>query len=188
MLDQNRRKHPRIAGLGVEAVVIGVAAAIAGCGGSSHPNGATAASKSATGTVTAPHASTSTAAQRTTGGTTAATPAPKMNLSSPSGSNSMAAVAEVVKQGNKSAIAIVGHGLPQNTKHNAYAVWLYNAPGDATLLGFVNPGVGKDGRLETTGPLPTNAVHFKQLLITIETSATPRQPGQVILHGKLTGV
>jgi hypothetical protein len=100
----------------------------------------------------------------------------------------MAAIAEVVKQGGKAAIAIVGHGLPPNTKHNAYAVWLYNAPGDAALLGFVNPGVGKDGRVETTGPLPSNAVHFKRLLITVETTANPQQPGQVILRGNLTGV
>jgi hypothetical protein len=94
----------------------------------------------------------------------------------------------VVKQGNESAIAIVGHGLPANTKHNAYAVWLYNTLGDAVRLGFVNPGVGKNGRLETTGPLPTNAAHFKQLLITIETTANPQQPGQVILRANLTGV
>ena len=100
----------------------------------------------------------------------------------------MDAVVEVVKQGNKSAIAIVGHGLPANTKHNAYAIWLYNRPGDAVRLGFVNPGVGKDGRLETTGPLPPNAAHFKQLRITIETTANPQQPGPVILRGNLTSV
>ena len=94
----------------------------------------------------------------------------------------------MVKQGGKAAIAIVGHGLPPNTKHNAYAVWLYNAPAHAVLLGFVNPGVGKDGRLETTGPLPSNAAHFKQLLITVETVVKPQQPGQVILHGNLAGV
>ena len=94
----------------------------------------------------------------------------------------------MVKQGNKAAIAIVGHGLPPNTKHNAYAVWVYNARNDAVLLGFVNPGVGKNGRLETTGPLPANPAHFRQLLITTETTVEPKQPGQVILQGNLTGV
>jgi hypothetical protein len=48
--------------------------------------------------------------------------------------------------------------------------------------------VGKDGRLETTGPLPANAAHFKQLLITVETTDNPGQPGRVILRGRLTGV
>ncbi len=167
-----------VVGLGIAVAVIFVAAAIAGCGGSSNSGGATGASApAATATVTAPHASNSGSGSRTAGGATTATPAPRINLSSPNGGKGMGAIAEVVKQGNKSAIAIVGHGLPANAKHNAYAVWLYNRPADAVLLGFVNPGVGKNGRLETTGPLPTNAAHFKQLLITVETTANPPATG-----------
>ena len=100
----------------------------------------------------------------------------------------MAGIAEVLRQGSNTAIAIVGQGLPANSKHNAYAVWLYNSTRDAQRLGFVNPGVGKNGRLETTGPLPTNAARFKQLLVTIETNANPKAPGQIILQGNLTGV
>lgn len=188
MPHQHGRKRRRVAGLRVAGAVIGAAAAIAGCGGSSHPTGATAAPNSATATATAPHATASTTAPRTTGGPTTATAAPQINLASPSGNTSTAAVAEVVKQGDKSAVAIVGHGLTPNTKHDAYAVWLYNAPRDAVRLGFVNPGVGKNGRLATTGPLPTNASHYKQLVITIETNPDPQQPGPVILRGKLTGV
>jgi hypothetical protein len=127
-------------------------------------------------------------ATTTTGSSTTATPVAQINLLSPSGSKSTAGIAEVLKQGKNTAIAIVGQGLPANTKHNAYAVWLYNAPSDAVRLGFVNPGVGKNGRLETTGPLPTNASHFKQLLLSLETTANPKQPGQVVLQGNLTGV
>jgi hypothetical protein len=131
---------------------------------------------------------TATSSSSTTAGATTATPVAQINLLSPSGSKSTAGIAEVLKQGGNTAIAIVGQGLPANTKHNAYAVWLYNAPSDAVRLGFVNPGVGKNGRLETTGPLPTNAAHFKQLLLTIETNANPKQPGQIVLQGNLTGV
>jgi hypothetical protein len=185
--DRDGRKRRRVAGLGIAGAVIGAAAAIAGCGGSSHPTGTTPAPNPATATATAPQATASTG-PRTGGGTTTATAAPQINLSSPSGNTAMAAVAEVVKQGDKSAIAIVGHGLAPNSKHDAYAVWLYNAPRDAVRLGFVNPGVGKNGHLATTGPLPTNASHFKQLVITIETNPDPQQPGQVVLRGKLTGV
>ncbi len=107
---------------------------------------------------------------------------------SPDGSKTRGAIAEVVTQGKQSAIAIVGHGLPANTKRNAYAVWLYNKPDDAVRIGFVNPGVGQNGRLATTGPLPPNAAHFKRLLITIETTVDPAQPGPVVLRGNLTGV
>ena len=181
---ENSRKRRRFAGPIV--AVVGLAAAIAGCGGSSHHTGATAGFNSATAPVTAPHSTASRPAPRPTRGPATARPAPRINLLSPSGTKATAALAEVVKQGNKSAIAIVGHGLPANTKHNAYAVWLYNAPHDATLLGFVNPGVGKNGRLATTGPLPANAAHFRELLITVETISSPAQPGQVILQGNLT--
>jgi hypothetical protein len=67
-------------------------------------------------------------------------------------------------------------------------VWLYNSPSDAHLLGFVNPGVTSNGRLSTAGALPSNANHFKQLIVTRETQASPKQPGSVILQGVLTGV
>jgi hypothetical protein len=101
----------------------------------------------------------------------------------------MSAIAEVVKQGSNSAIAIVGHGLPPNTKHNAYAVWLANSPTDshAVRLGFVNPGVGKNGRLQTAGGLPGNASNFSQLLVTLETKPNPPQPGTVVLQGQFSG-
>ena len=129
-----------------------------------------------------------TAASTTAAGATTATPVAQINLLSPSGTKTMAGIAEVLRQGSNTAIAIVGQGLPANSKHNAYAVWLYNSTRDALRLGFVNPGVSKNGRLETTGPLPTNAARFKQLLVTIETNANPKAPGQIVLQGNLTGV
>ena len=173
------RRVSRLGGailLGVgAAVVIAVVVIFVVTGGSSKKSTAAA-------TPTTPTSTTSTA-----GGTTA-TPVAQINLLSPSGSKSTAGIAEVLKQGSSTAIAIVGQGLPANSKHNAYAVWLYNTGSDALRLGFVNPGVGKNGRLETTGPLPTNAARFKQLLVTIETAANPKAPGQIVLQGNLTGV
>jgi hypothetical protein len=38
------------------------------------------------------------------------------------------------------------------------------------------------------GALPTNASHFKQLLVTLETQSNPRTPGKIVLQGALTGV
>jgi hypothetical protein len=67
-------------------------------------------------------------------------------------------------------------------------VWLYNSPTDAKILGFVNPGVTKTGRLSTAGGLPTNASHYKELIVTVETTASPKQPGSIILQGALTGL
>jgi hypothetical protein len=162
--------------LGVAAaVVIAVVLILVLTGGSSKKSNAGATHT----TATSPASTT---------GTATATPVAQINLLSPSGSKTTAGIAEVLRQGNNTAIAIVGQGLPANTKHNAYAVWLYNSGNDALRLGFVNPGVGRNGRLETTGPLPTNASRFKQVLVTIETNAQAKAPGQIILQGNLTGV
>ena len=56
------------------------------------------------------------------------------------------------------------------------------------ILGFVNPGVGSNGRLSAAGPLPANASRFKNLVVTVETSGSPKKPGTIILQGKLTGL
>jgi hypothetical protein len=107
----------------------------------------------------------------------------------PTGSGTKAAgIAEILKQGANNGIAIVAQGVTPNTKHNAYAVWLYNSPTDSHILGFVNPGVGANGRLSTAGGLPTNAGRYKQLIVTLETQANPHVPGTIILQGMLTGL
>jgi hypothetical protein len=90
-----------------------------------------------------------------------------------------------VRQGSTEAIEIIAQGVPPNTAHDAYAVWLYNSPTDSKLLGFVNPGIKANGVLRTLGPLPTDASHFKQLLVTRETQAKPHGPGTIILQGGL---
>jgi hypothetical protein len=107
----------------------------------------------------------------------------RINLKSPT-SSSTSGIAEVLKKGTSAAIAVVGEGLPANTSHNAYALWLYNSGSDAVRLGFVNPGVGKNGRLATAGGLPANAGRYKQLLVTLETLPNPRTPGRIVLEGR----
>ena len=81
----------------------------------------------------------------------------------------------------------MAQGLAANAKSppNAYAVWLYNSPSDARILGFVNPPVGNSGRLQTAGGFPANAAHFQKLLITLETQSNPKIPGTIVLQGKL---
>ncbi len=101
-----------------------------------------------------------------------------------------AGIAEVLREGTTNGIAIVAQNVPPNSTSppNAYAVWLYNSPSDAKILGFVNPGVPKTGKLSTAGGLPANASHYKQLVVTVETSANPKTPGTIILQGTLSGV
>ena len=165
------------------AVIVAVVVLASSGGGHSHSASSVAANSGTTSTA----ASNST----TTGSTsTAATPVAAMKLVPPDTKSKAAGFAEVVKVGSDHGIEIVAqHITPNTTKPpNAYAVWLYNSSADAHLLGFVNPGVGTSGRLETAGKLPTNAAHFKHVIITLETKADPKTPGTIVLSGPLSGL
>ncbi len=139
----------------------------------------------------------STAASGTTTGTksSASTTAPthivaQINLNPPTAGSRAKGIADVVTQGSTTAVAIEAQGLAANSTHppNAYAVWLYNSPTDSDRLGFVNPGVTSTGTLQTAGALPANASRYMRLIITLETVADPKVPGQIVLEGALTGV
>ena len=177
----SRRDGAILLGGGVVLIVAIVIAIILISGGSS--------SKKTTSTTA--NVPTTTAAQSTTTSTSASStaaikPLAQVNLTSPQAGSKTKGIAIVVRQGATTAIELAAQAVPANTSHDAYAVWLYNSPTDATLLGFVNPGVKSDGVLRTLGRLPANASHFKQLLVTRETQAKPHTPGTIVLQGSLS--
>jgi Sigma-70, region 4 len=137
-----------------------------------------------------PQASRTHASTSSTTSTNSARIVAQINLKPPSGANTPIGIAEVLSAQGQFGIAIAAQGLTANTKHppNAYAVWLYNSPGDSHILGFVNPAVGSNGQLKTAGGLPTNASHYQKLLVTLETTSNPKSPGKIVLEGDLTGV
>lgn len=114
----------------------------------------------------------------------------QINLDPPRGPSRAKGFADVVAQGSRNAVAIEAQGLAANSTHppNAYAVWLYNSPAASDRLGFVSPGVTSSGILRTLGALPADAAHYKRLIITLETVADPRVPGQIVLEGTLEGL
>jgi anti-sigma-K factor RskA/sigma-70-like protein len=162
-----------VGGALIAVIVVVVVIALVSGGSSNSSSSSTAAANGTTPTSSTP----------TTG--TTAKPIAQVNLVSPTGSKKTAGIAEVVKQGTNTGLVIVAQGVPANTSHDAYAVWLYNSPSDDHILGFVNPGVKSTGKLQTAGVLPTNASHFKQLLVTLETQAKPKGPGKIVLQGPL---
>jgi Sigma-70, region 4 len=162
---------------GIIVVVVIVILLVSGGSSKKHTTTSTAASASTTA------AGTSTQTRSTSSGTP--TPVAQVNLTSPSGNTKTKGAAVIVRQGTTTAIEIIAQGVPANTAHDAYAVWLYNSSSDSKLLGFVNPGIKANGVLRTLGPLPANASHFKQLLVTRETQAKPHGPGSIVLQGAL---
>jgi hypothetical protein len=168
-------------GVAVVAAIV-VAVILLGSGGSNRtPTVASQGSRtSAAGSTSTTTASSSSAARVVA----------QINLTAPKPGSKAAGLAEVLKEGSANGIAIVADNVAPNATRppNAYAVWLYNSADDAQLLGFVNPGVGKNGRLSTAGGLPSNAAHYHQLIVTLETKADPKTPGTIVLHGPLTGL
>jgi hypothetical protein len=163
-------------GLGaLVAIVVVVVLLLTNSGSSKHsptsPSAATTAPSTATGTA---------------GASTTPRPVAQINLTSPTGNSKTAGIAQVVRQGAQSGIVIAAAGVPANTKHDAYAAWLYKSPTKAKILGFVNPGVGANGKLSTAGALPADAGQYSQLLVTLETQATPHAPGKIVLQGALS--
>jgi hypothetical protein len=122
-----------------------------------------------------------------TTGTTGARVVSAIALKPPSGGKAPLGFAEVLQVQGRLGVAIAAQGLAANTKHppNAYAVWLYNSASDSKILGFVNPAVGSNGQLKTAGGLPSNASHYQNLLVTLETKSNPRTPGAIVLEGHL---
>jgi hypothetical protein len=51
----------------------------------------------------------------------------------------------------------------------------------------VQQAVTSNGRLQTAGRLPSNASHFKQILVTLQTGPA-NKPGKIVLQGTLSGV
>ena len=181
-LPRSRTGGAVLLGLGVAVVVAVVVILIATSGGGSNkPKHASVATTTPTTTA---GSTTGTGTGTTTG---SAKVIAQVNLRPPgsatAGTKSPAGVAEVLQSGTSTGIAVLAQNMPANTKHNAYAVWLYNSGSDARLLGFVSPGVGSNGKLSTEGPLPTGASHFRQLVVTLETQAKPKAPGQIVLIG-----
>ncbi len=169
-------------GLGVLVVAAVVALVVGNSGNGKHHS---VASSSSTTTPSAAASGTTTA-----GSSSGAHVVSQVNLKPTSKKSKAAGIAEVLKEGASDGIAIVAQNVPPNSTKppNAYAVWLYNSTSDAHFLGFVNPGVSSNGRLSTAGGLPANAAHYKQLIVTVETTSHPKSPGTIILAGPLNGL
>jgi hypothetical protein len=129
-----------------------------------------------------------TAHRGTTTSTTAAANSAKLvsriTLTPPAGGSSRVGLAEIISLQGKTGVAIAAQGLAPNRKRppNYYAVWLSNGATSSEIVGFA-AAVTSNGLLRTAGALPTNASNYHKLLITLETTATPKAPGTVVLEG-----
>jgi hypothetical protein len=110
----------------------------------------------------------------------------QINLTPPQGQGGdAAAVAQIARQGDQRAVALVAQGLQQANQNRFYAIWLYSSPSKAKFLGFPNPQPTSNGRMETGFALPGDANQFTDLVVTRETQEEPKRPGTIVLRGRL---
>ncbi|HEV2060568.1 MAG TPA: hypothetical protein VGR11_14525, partial [Solirubrobacteraceae bacterium] len=83
-------------------------------------------------------------------------------------------------------LAFQATGLPpSSTRGSAYGVWLYSSASENQFLGFPDAVVGADGKLETVSDLSPDTPTYNEVLLTRETAEEPKQPGKIILRGRL---
>ena len=111
------------------------------------------------------------------------------NLRPPSG-NGSSAKAEVAivhfPDNDQYRLAFQATGLPpSSTRGSSYGVWLYTSAKQSKFLGFPDTLVGKDGKLETVSDLAPDTPLYREVLLTRETAENPKQPGTIILRGRM---
>jgi hypothetical protein len=130
------------------------------------------------------------AADTGTTGTTTTTALKRLaafNLTPPVSSSKALGIAQVAEEGKTVGIVIIASGLPANTSHDAYGIWLYSGPTHQKFLGYYDDRVGSNGELKVTSILPTGAsgyLSYSTLLITLENEgAKLTGPGTIELQG-----
>jgi hypothetical protein len=109
----------------------------------------------------------------------------QLNLRSPAGGRSSEGIAQIYKSAHGDLLSLTLSGVRPIGSHDAYAVWLYNTPHAARLLGFITHHRDRAGTLTTSGVLPSNAGRYRRILVTLETQPRPKTPGKIILNGPL---
>jgi hypothetical protein len=108
-----------------------------------------------------------------------------LTLTPTSAQPSATGLGAIVRQRGSLLLLLQGRHITPN-HGNYYAVWLFNAEGDAELLGLVTPPVGSRRTFSSGATLPDDAVRFHRLVVTSETNATPSRPGPQILSSPLS--
>jgi len=108
----------------------------------------------------------------------------QVNLRPPGGGNRPLGVGTIVSQDGTRVINVVGQDLEASAY---YVLWLRRGD-QAKFLGFFPPVSGSGsakGRLQGIVEAPSDLSRYSELLVTRETTDSPKRPGRVILQGTL---
>ena len=114
----------------------------------------------------------------------------QVNLSAPKGAPASKALAivQIVDAAGQQAINAVAQGLPTTSKA-AYGIWAYTSPSETRLIGGFDKK-DDNGHLVYQGAPPqdvTDITRYREILVTRETSGSPKKPGTIYLRGPMQG-
>ena len=113
------------------------------------------------------------------------------NLNPPQGGDGDAAgVAFYSREGEngKFGVAVQAEGLSPSSESRFYAIWLTGPNTGNRFVGFDEDGVARDGILQGARELDYDPRKYTTALVTRETQAEPKQPGEVVLRGRFQEV
>ncbi len=172
---------------GIAAVIVVVVVLVVSSGGKGAPSHSptTASSQGAKGSKGSNGSKSSTSTNSTTTGSGSEPHVDsQINMTATEAGGKAVAIAYVLSEGSQRAFYLVAEHLPPTEKF-FYAVWLENSSGSARPLGKT-PSVSANGKLQTAGPLPTNAGSYDKILFTREENTKARTPGPLVMEGKFT--
>ncbi len=91
----------------------------------------------------------------------------------------------MVRARHRYLLEIGAQGLNPVRAPKVYAVWLWSGPGHAHLVKSIRalPTPVKKTVVIVVRRLPAHLGRYRKILITLETSAHPTQPGRIVLDG-----
>lgn len=94
-------------------------------------------------------------------------------------------IAQFARQQGQTILGVAAQDMPKTPKGSGYGVWMSGGSGDPLWLGYFS-AVNNRGQVGAQAVVPVSPSAYKTLLITLESTRTPKSPGKTYLSGAIT--
>ena len=116
-----------------------------------------------------------------------ATPVAAARLRPPPGAPAPKAlgIAQFARQQGQTVLGVAAQDMPKAPRGSGYGVWMSGGSGQPLWLGYFS-AVNDRGQVGAQAVVPVSPSAYKTLLITLESTRTPKTPGKTYLSGAIT--
>ncbi|MFM8762373.1 MAG: hypothetical protein ACKOFC_03770 [Solirubrobacterales bacterium] len=94
-------------------------------------------------------------------------------------------IAQFARQQGQTILGVAAQDMPKTPKGSGYGVWMSGGSGEPLWLGYFS-AVNNRGQVGAQAVVPVSPSAYKTLLITLESTRTPKSPGKTYLSGAIT--